>query len=163
MTCGAPSFLRIYQKDCEFEDEKWGVNNEPYNNDGNFFKNGNEASKGYLQSNAFTVSENGWLTFKLGGNSALSYVAILDADTGEELARFVNKNFVGDWGNNKGWEMYAYKVNLIESGIPAGTEVRIKVVDDATNDYGVVVVDSFATHTADPGDNFEKTDKVTTE
>ena len=147
----------------DVENETWGVNNGPYNNDGNFFKNGNEASKGYLQSNAFTVSENGWLTFKLGGNSALSYVAILDADTGEELARFVNKNFVGDWGNNKGWEMYAYKVNLIESGIPAGTEVRIKVVDDATNDYGVVVVDSFATHTADPGDNFEKTDKVTTE
>lgn len=146
----------------EVENELWGVNNQPYNNDGNFFKNGHEPSKGYLQSNSFTVSENGWLTFKLGGNSALSYVAVLDADTGEELARFVNKNFVGDWGNNKGWEMYAYKVNLIESGISAGTEVRIKVVDDATNDYGVVVVDSFATHTADPGDNFEKIDKVTT-
>ena len=147
----------------EVENELWGVNNQPYNNDGNFFKNGHEPSKGYLQSNSFTVSENGWLTFKLGGNSASSYVAILDANTGNELARFVNKNFVGDWGNNKGWEMYAYKVNLIESGISAGTEVRIKVVDDAFENYGVVVVDSFAAHTADPGDNFEKIDKVTTE
>ena len=147
----------------EVENELWGVNKQPYNNDGNFFKNGHEPSKGYLQSNSFTVSENGWLTFKLGGNSASSYVAILDANTGNELARFVNKNFVGDWGNNKGWEMYAYKVNLIESGISAGTEVRIKVVDDAFENYGVVVVDSFAAHTADPGDNFEKIDKVTTE
>ena len=59
--------------------------------------------------------------------------------------------------------MYAYKVNLIESGISAGTEVRIKVVDNAFENYGVVVVDSFAAHTADPGDNFEKIDKVTTE
>ncbi len=147
----------------EVENELWGVNKQPYNNDGNFFKNGHEPSKGYLQSNSFTVSENGWLTFKLGGNSASSYVAILDANTGNELARFVNKNFVGDWGNNKGWEMYAYKVNLIESGISAGTEVRIKVVDNAFENYGVVVVDSFAAHTADPGDNFEKIDKVTTE
>ena len=124
-------------------DAKWGENRS-YNNDGKFFRNMNEACKGYLMSSAFIVSENGWMTFKLGGSKAHSYVSIIDAKTGAELARFVNEKYVGAWPNN-GWEMYSYKVNLIESGIAAGTEVRIKVVDGATKDYGVVIVDSFVT------------------
>ena len=140
-------------------DATWGENRS-YNNDGKFFQNMNEACKGYLMSSSFIVSENGWMTFKLGGNKALSYVSIIDANTGDELARFVNVNYVGAWPNN-GWEMYSYKVNLVESGIAAGTEVRIKVVDGATNDYGVVVVDSFVTYYEnEPEGDFQKIDKV---
>ncbi|MDE5943623.1 MAG: Ig-like domain-containing protein [Clostridia bacterium] len=139
-------------------DATWG-DNRSYNNDGKFFQNMHEACKGYLTSTSFTVSENGWMSFKLGGNKAHSYVSVIDANTGVELARFVNENYVGAWPNN-GWEMYSYKVNLIESGIAAGTEVRIKVVDDATEDYGVVVVDSFAVYSSDPGEGFQKINKV---
>lgn len=136
----------------------WGEENNPksYNNDGNFFQNGCEDSKGYLKSSVFEVSQSGWITFKLAGNKALNYVAVVDAETGDMLAKFVNEKFIGAWPNN-GWEMYAYKANLLESGIVAGRKVRIKVVDDASSDYGVVVVDSFVTHyTAEPDGDFTK-------
>ncbi|MDE7329661.1 MAG: FIVAR domain-containing protein, partial [Clostridia bacterium] len=136
----------------------WGDENNPksYNNDGNFFQNGCEQSKGYLLSSVFEVSQSGWITFKLAGNKALNYVAVVDAETGDVLAKFVNENYVGAWPNN-GWEMYAYKANLVESGIEAGRKVRIKVVDDAIGDYGVVVVDSFVTHyVAEPDGEFTK-------
>lgn len=136
----------------------WGDENNPksYNNDGNFFQNGREESKGYLKSSVFEVSQSGWITFKLAGNKALNYVAVVDAETGDVLAKFVNEKFIGAWPNN-GWEMYAYKANLFESGIEAGRKVRIKVVDDASSDYGVVVVDSFVTHyTAEPVGDFTK-------
>ncbi len=140
-------------------DETWGDKNNQnsYNNDGLFFQNGAEGSKGYLLSSVFTVSESGWMTFKLGGNSAESYVAVVDAETGEELARYVNEKFVGAWPNN-GWEMYGYKVNLIEDGIAAGRKIQIKVVDEASTDYGVVIVDSFKTdYAAEPdGTDFTK-------
>lgn len=139
-------------------DATWGENCS-YNNDGKFFQNMNEQCKGYLMSASFTVSENGWMSFKLGGNKAHSYVSIIDANTGAELARFVNEKYVGAWPNN-GWEMYSYKVNLIESGIVAGTDVRIKVVDDAVGDYGVVVVDSFAVYAAEPDGDYQKINKV---
>lgn len=143
------------------ENATWGDESNPksYNNDGKFFQNGSEQSKGYLLSSVFEVSENGWMTFKLGGNKANSYVAIVDAETGEELAKYVNERFVGAWPNN-GWEMYSYKVNLIESGIAAGTKVKIKVVDNANSDYGVIVVDSFVTcYDAEPDGDFEKINK----
>lgn len=136
----------------------WGdeANPKSYNNDGKFFQNGCEGSKGYLLSSVFEVSQNGWITFKLGGNKALNYVAIVDAETDEVLAKFVNEHYVGAWPNN-GWEMYAYKANLVESGIAAGRKVRIKVVDDSINDYGVVVVDSFVTlYGAEPDGEFTK-------
>ena len=136
----------------------WGEENNPksYNNDGNFFQNGREESKGYLKSSVFEVSQSGWITFKLAGNKALNYVAVVDAETGDVLAKFVNEKFIGAWPNN-GWEMYAYKANLFESGIVAGRKVRIKVVDDASSEYGVVVVDSFVTHyTAEPVGDFTK-------
>lgn len=136
----------------------WGEENNPksYNNDGNFFQNGREDSKGYLKSSVFEVSQSGWITFKLAGNKALNYVAVVDAETGDVLAKFVNEKFIGAWPNN-GWEMYAYKANLLESGIGAGRKVRIRVVDDASRDYGVVVVDSFVTHyIAEPDGDFTK-------
>lgn len=142
-------------------DATWGDGTKSYNNDGAFFQNGDEIATGYLLSSVFEVSDNGWMTFKLGGNKAHSYVAVVDAQSGAELAKFVNESFVPGWPNN-GWEMYAYKVNLIESGIAAGTKVQIKVVDNGTTDYGVIVADSFVTdYSEEPAGVFEKIDKVT--
>lgn len=144
-------------------DVTWGDENSPvsYNNDGRFLQNGNESHTGYALSSAFEVSANGWMTFKLGGNKAACYVAIIDAETGDELAKFLNEDFEGAWPN-KGWEMHAYKVNLIENGIAAGKKVRIKIVDNATKDYGVIVADSFITDYAEePADaDFKKINKV---
>jgi len=126
-------------------------------------QNGNEGAKGYALSSAFEVSENGWITFMLGGNKAFSYMAIVDADTGEELAKFVNEDYKGDWPT-KGWELHSYKANLLESGIVEGRRVRIKLVDNAgAGDYGVIVADSFITQYGEEpsSDNFKKIDKVT--
>jgi len=145
--------------------ETWGDENvrTPYNNEGAFLQNGNEGAKGYALSSAFEVSENGWITFMLGGNKAFSYMAIVDADTGEELAKFVNEDYKGDWPT-KGWELHSYKANLLESGIVEGRRVRIKLVDNAgAGDYGVIVADSFITQYGEEpsSDNFKKIDKVT--
>ncbi|MDE6504653.1 MAG: hypothetical protein K2L42_02150 [Clostridia bacterium] len=137
----------------------WGDDSvqNSYNNDGKFFQNGAEGSKGYLLSSVFEVSAAGWMSFKLGGNKANCYVAVVDAETGEELVKYVNEKFVGGWPNN-GWEMYGYKVNLVADGIAAGRKVQIKITDEATSDYGVVVADSFKTdYAAEPdGPEFTK-------
>ena len=89
-------------------------------------------------------------------------MAIVDADTGEELAKFVNEDFEGAWPT-KGWELHSYKANLIESGIVEGRRVRIKLADNAYEDYGVIVADSFITQYGEEpsSDNFKKIDKVT--
>ncbi len=137
----------------------WG-DGASYNNDGAFLQNGHERSKGYALSSAFVVSDNGWMTFKLGGNKEYSGLAIVDAVTGVEIARFVNEDFEGAWPN-KGWEMHAYKVNLIDSGIAAGTLVRVKLIDDAFENYGVITADSIVTYYAnEPVEGFKRIYKI---
>ena len=133
---------------CISEDgAKWG-DNAPYYNEGNFLINYEEGSTGYAESSAFKVGGSGWMTFRLGGNKVGSYVDVLDAYTDELLARFINEEYtVGNWPSI-GWEMHKYKVNLISCGIEADRLVRIKIVDEAIREYGVIVADSFVTYYA---------------
>ena len=123
----------------------------PYNKKGRFLftgfnhiggsENEMEYKTGTLTSSAFEVGGSGWITYLLGGGKdvSLCYMSIIDADTEAELARFYNGAF------NDG-SMSLYKADL--SGF-IGRNVKIKLTDNATTDWGLLVADSFVTYYPD--------------
>ena len=139
----------------------WWDQNFPYNKKGTYLFSGIvnegagvlESNKGTLTSSAFTVGGTGYITFLLGGggNPLECYVSIIDAETGEELARYANRLF-----NDKGTDtinhgsnlanMVWYKADLSEY---LGRKVKIQIVDNATNNWGLLTADSFVTYYKD--------------
>ena len=114
-----------------------------------------EGNTGYITSSSFTVGGSGYMTFRMsGGRDPLAcYVSILDASTDEELLRFTNFMF-NDLGTEligRGshlMDMILYKADLSSL---MGKEVKIRVVDNASNNWGLVCVDSFITYYEDSG------------
>ncbi len=133
----------------------WWNENLPYNKKGAYLFSGisDEAGKGILTSSAFTVGGSGYITFLLGGggNPLECYVSIIDAETGEELARFANRLFndkgIGIINNGSNLaNMVMYKADLSEF---MGRSLKIRVVDNATSNWGLITVDSFVTYYKD--------------
>ena len=139
----------------------WWAENLPYNKKGNFLFSGIvdegagvlESNKGTLTSSAFTVGGSGWITFRLGGggNPLECYVSIIDAETGEELARYANRLFndkgIGIINNGSNLaNMVWYKADLSEF---MGRSVKIQIVDNSTNNWGLITADSFVTYYMD--------------
>lgn len=121
-----------------------------------------EKNMGYLQSSVFTVSEAGWLTYKLGGakNNDVVYLDVIDANTHEILKRYSNQNHKYEEVNGVrlGCELNAYKANL--AGLQ-GKEVYIRVSDFATSDFGLFFLDSVnALHIAEPDENYTLANEV---
>ena len=143
----------------------WWEKNLPYNKKGNYLLTGVEceANMGRLTSSAFTVGGSGYITFLLGGggNPALCYLSVLDAATGEELARYGNSYFhdldtgLINRGSNLA-NMVFYKADL---SAWLGKQVKLQLVDKATGGWGLLTADSFITYYADvsavPSDAFE--------
>lgn len=139
----------------------WWNENLPYNKKGNYLFSGivNEAdgvlesNKGTLTSSAFTVGGSGYITYLLGGggNPLECYISIIDAETGEELVRFANRLFndkgigIINHGSNLA-NMVIYKADLSEF---MGRSVKIQVVDNSENNWGLITVDSFVTYYKD--------------
>ena len=130
----------------------WDNPNLKFNKRGTYFFSGesDEAGKGTLTSNAFTVGGVGYMTFRMsGGRDPLAcYISILDASTNEELLRFTNFMFndldtglVGHGSNLM--NMILYKADLSSL---MGRQVKIQVVDNATSAWGLICVDSFITY-----------------
>lgn len=139
----------------------WWAENFPYNKRGTFLFSGIvdegagvlESNKGTLTSSGFTVGGSGYISFRLGGggNPLECYVSIIDAETGEELVRYANKLF-----NDKGTglinngsnlaNMVWYKADLSEF---MGRSLKIQIVDNATNNWGLITADSFVTYYRD--------------
>ena len=124
----------------------------PFNKSGTYFFSGenDEAKTGTLTSSEFTVGGVGYMTFKMsGGKDPLScYVSIIDASNEEELLRFSNfmfndrgKERIGHGGHLM--DMILYKADLTSL---MGRNVKIRVVDNATEKWGLVCVDSFITY-----------------
>ena len=81
------------------------------------------------------------MTFKLGGGyNPLCYVEVVDASTDVVIARYHNDNADSNEGR-----MFLFKADLTAY---MGTEVYIRVVDNAENAWGCLAVDSFITHYA---------------
>ena len=133
----------------------WWAENLPYNKKGAHLFSGvyTEAGKGTLTSSAFVVGGSGYITFMLGGgaNPLECYVSIIDAETGEELVRYANRLFndkgIGIINNGSNLaNMVMYKADLSEF---MGRSLKIRVVDNATNNWGLITVDSFVTYYKD--------------
>lgn len=122
--------------------------------------NGSEAEVGTLTSEAFEVSGINKISFRLGGakNKDLVYVSIIDATSEEELLKFSNYKF-----NDLMPTRYYYNSNphiLSEDGIfmanmvnyiadlssLSGRSVKIRVVDNAINDWGLFFLDDVVTY-----------------
>ena len=137
----------------------WDNVNLPFNKKGTYFFSGEERESytGTLTSEAFTVGGADVMTFRMsGGRDPLAcYVSIIDASTSEELLRFTNfmfndlsdpnvLDYIGRGANLMNMILYRADLSSVH-----GREVKIQVVDNATNNWGLVCVDSFITYYED--------------
>ena len=135
-----------------------------YNRGGSFSMNGwkgngGEANTGTMTSSTFTLGGSGFVSYKLGGgkDSTKCYIEFVDADTDTVLATTYNQMFKEI---NKNYYFVGHPKDLAEDGIYAanmvdykvdlhehiGKNIKIRVVDNATNDWGLVFVDEFVTY-----------------
>ncbi|CAI6050503.1 hypothetical protein PAECIP112173_01369 [Paenibacillus sp. JJ-100] len=144
----------------------WWAEQIPYNQEGEYHLNGwrvDEAETGVLRSSTFELSGSGWISFKLGGgeNSNKIYVNIVEADTGQVIARYGNSAFadMGFPDPDQGMRlanMEQYKADLSEH---LGKNLYVEIVDQATADWGVVFADAFFMyHEAEPAEGIPAQD-----
>ena len=128
------------------QDVFWRASEKLYGKDGKFLfsgiedVNGNmEAAHGTLTSSEFTVGGSGYITFKLGGGyNDECYIEIVDAATDVAIAKYHNDNADSYEGR-----MFLFKADLSEF---MGKNVYIRVVDNASEAWGCLAVDSFITY-----------------
>ena len=133
----------------------WWNENLPYNKKGTYLFSGinDESGVGSLTSSEFIVGGSGYISFRLGGggNPVQCYVSIIDAETGEELVRYANSLFndkgIGIINNGSNLaNMVWYKADLSEY---MGRSLKIRIVDNATSNWGLITADSFVTYYKD--------------
>lgn len=136
----------------------WWAEQIPYNQEGNYHLNGwryDESATGILRSSTFELGGSGWISFKLGGakNADKVFINIMEADTGEVIARYSNHAFsdAGFPDPDNGMRLAnltQYKADLSEH---LGKELYIEIVDNATSDWGLIFADAFFMyHEAEP-------------
>lgn len=153
-----------------------------YEKQGSYFFNGwngSEAETGSLESSDFILSGTGTISFRLGGmkNTSLCYLSVIDAETDEELARYGNEKFrenaityfyegkpiVLSDDNVYKANMACYKADLSSY---LGRKLKLRLVDNATNDWGLIFADDFITYYQSesdyPTDAFEAKDILPT-
>ena len=123
----------------------WG-DNIPYGKVGEFLFTGvesfgadtmREGNRGSLTSSVFEIGGTGWISFKLGGGgNALCYVQVIDAVTGEVLARYHQQA-------QQDAKLIQYVADL---SAYIGRTVRIQVVDQADSGWGCVSFDDVVTY-----------------
>lgn len=130
----------------------WWIESFPFNRNGSYHFSGeaNEGNTGYIKSSNFQVGGINKMSFKISGGKdpRLCYVALFDASNDVELARYYNSYFHdGDLALiNKGTNLMNMVNYVADLSAFAGKEVYIKVVDNATNNWGLICVDSFITY-----------------
>ena len=143
-------------------DEVWW--NEWYSFDkaGTYFFsgwNGSETAKGTLTSSAFTVGGINKMSFRLGGgkSTTLCKVEILDASNDEVLATYGNYKFAE---MSKSYYYTGQPLDLASDGVYmanmvtyiadlsefTGKSVKIRLVDNAESDWGLLFADDFVTY-----------------
>ena len=123
----------------------WG-DNIPYEKVGDFLFTGvesfgadtmREGNKGSLTSSAFEIGGTGWISFKLGGGGhEMCYVQVIDAVTGEVLARYHQQA-------QQDAKLIQYVADL---SAYIGRTARIQVIDQAENGWGCVSFDHVVTY-----------------
>ena len=126
-------------------DGYWG-DNIPYGKDGTFLFTGvesfgadtmREGNRGTLTSSVFEIGGTGYISFMLGGGgSEFCYVQVIDAVTGEVLARYHQQA-------QQDAVLIQYVADL---SAYIGRTARIQVVDYASSGWGCVSFDSVITY-----------------
>ena len=136
-----------------------------FNRGGSFFMNGWEAAEGNtgtMTSSTFTLGGSGFVTYKLGGgkNKDKCYIEFVDADNDEVLMSTYNQKFK-EWNKNYYYlgepidlaEDGVYKANMVDYKVDLsaylGRHIKIRIVDNAVDDWGLLFVDEFVTYYAD--------------
>ena len=133
-----------------------------YNRSGSYFLSGWEAGEnrtGTLTSSSFTLGGSGYITYKLGGgkHKELCHIEFVDADTDEVLTSTYNQKFKY---MTKSYYYLGYPKDLAEDGIYAanmaeykvdlsayiGRNIKIRIVDNSVDDWGLLFVDDFVTY-----------------
>ena len=133
-----------------------------YNKQGNFFLNGwvaGEESVGSLTSSSFELGGSGFVTYRLGGgkHKESCYIEFIDASTEEVLVTTYNQKFRE---LNKSYYYPGYPIDLSKDGVYAanmaeykvdlsafiGRTIKIRIVDNATEDWGLLYADEFITY-----------------
>ena len=123
----------------------WG-DNIPYEKVGDFLFTGvesfgadtmREGNKGSLTSSVFEIGGTGWISFKLGGGGhEMCYVQVIDAVTGEVLAKYHQQA-------QRDAVLIQYVADL---SAYIGRTARIQVIDQAENGWGCVSFDHVVTY-----------------
>ncbi|WP_082865798.1 S-layer homology domain-containing protein [Paenibacillus crassostreae] len=139
-----------FGQDSVSDESTWWAEQIPYNQEDSYHLNGwkhDEAATGVLRSTTFELGGSGWISFKLGGakNPNKIYVNVVEANTGQSIARYGNSAFadVGFPNPDQGLRlanMEQYKADLSEY---MGKKLYVEIVDNATSDWGVIFADAF--------------------
>ena len=126
----------FWEADANFFDMN-GQTVQYYQQEGEYFLITDEGRTSAVKSGAFTVAEDGIITFKFGiAKNAVSYVALCDAETDEELIKVDNTAYFND-------PLLAQVMlrRFMYAQPYIGREVYLKIVDGATSDFGFLNFD----------------------
>ena len=148
-------------------DYTWWYECYLYNKQGSFFvgpdfSNGQEANTGTMTSSSFLLGGCGFVTYRLGGgkNRTLCHVEFLDADNADAVIATTYNQMFHEMGAKHYYmgypqdlsaegiylaNMAQYKVDLHEY---IGHNIKIRLVDNATNEWGLLTADEFITYYA---------------
>ena len=118
-----------------------------------------EGNTGSLTSSAFKLGGSGFVTYRLGGgkDNTLCYIEFVDADTGDVLAKTYNQKFKEI---TKSYYYLGHPKDLSEDGVYVanmaeykvdlsahlGKNIKIRIVDNAVTDWGLLFADDFVTY-----------------
>lgn len=133
-----------------------------FNKAGSYFLSGwkgQEANKGTLTSSSFKLGGSGFVTYRLGGgkNKELCHIEFIDADSDEVLLTTYNQQFKA---MSKNYYYLGHPRDLSLDGVYAanmaeykvdlsayiGRNIKIRLVDNAEDDWGLLYVDDFITY-----------------
>ncbi|WP_310832690.1 GH32 C-terminal domain-containing protein [Paenibacillus pedocola] len=134
------------------DETTWWAEHIPYNQEGTYHLNGwkyAESATGVLRSSTFELGGTGWITFRLGGgkHTDQAYVSVIDAVTGNLIARYGNSEFSDSGFPDPAQglrlaNMEQYKADLSKY---IGKKLYLEIVDHAASDWGLVFADAFNT------------------
>lgn len=111
---------------------------------GNYYFDGNndgqtpESYIGSMRSTKFTLAGDGFISFMIGGSNNLTYVAINDGNTGEELVKVYNETF-----KDPSFALTLRRV-YVDMSEHIGKVLYISVVDEkASGGFAFITVDDF--------------------
>ena len=142
---GSTDFGRV-----ESADYYWNNAANGFNKQGNYLFTGietvagtnQETGKGTLRSVNFTLKQNGWISFLMGGaHNANCGIRVRSAADDSILAEFNNL----DKGHDGVMDRYKYQF----SGMDGEKECYIEIFDEAEGGWGLVVVDDIRTALGD--------------